>query len=821
MDSLAQDLRYAVRTLIKARGFTTVAVLTLALGIGANTIVFGLVNSVLLRPLPFEHPEQLVKIWGQFSNQGIPQNGISEPELWDMRDRVRSFANIAAYYAGTGANLTRGGGEPLRVVMSQASAELLPMLGVKPMLGRVFTTDEDSPGRGHVAVLDYAFWQSQMAGDRAVVARTIQLNGETFTVIGVLPRGFTFAGGANMWVPLALDRAKPNSRGSHNLEVLARLAPGVSLPQASADLTGVTREMAAAYPQFYPKDSGFGMYLRLLQVDLVGNVRLGLIVVFGAVGFVLLIACINLANLLLARGSSRGRELAIRAALGAGRLRIARQLVTESVVIAIMGGGCGTLLAMWATDALRNTAALALPLTRPIAVDTPVLLFALVASLVTGIMFGLVPAVRTSNSRAHEALKDAGRGSSASGHQLRSGLVVAEIAMAVVLLVAAGLMVRSLRQLLEVNPGFRAEHLITARISLPPSQYRDITAATAFFNRLEQGVQALPGVESAGLTTLAPMTGRNSSGSTYIEQTTTPGLPVFSQFQKPYIEADFRTITPAFLPSMRIPLLRGRVFTADDSVDAARVVIVDEVFAKRIWPDRDPLGQRLAVNAIPNSNPQAPQWCAVVGVVGHVKNNSLDQLGREQVYVPIAQTTFAIRTMYVTVRAAVEPITMAAGIQRVIRGLDPSVPAYEVKTMSDWLDSTVSTRRFNMTLLVAFGALALALAAIGTYGVIAYSVSQRTQEIGIRMALGASHQDVLRMVVGGGLRLAVGGVLVGAGLASAAGRFMSALLFGVGSTDPATFGVVALVLLGTAALAAWVPARRATRVHPMVALRSE
>jgi len=822
MDSLVQDVRFAVRMLMKARGFTVVAVLTLALGIGANTIVFGMVNSVLLRPLAFDRPEQLVKIWGQFSTMGLPQNWISEPELWDVRDGVRSFASIAAYNAGTGANLTRGGGEPLRVTVSQASAELLPMLGVKPMLGRTFTSDEDSAGRGHVAVLDYAFWKSQMAGDAGIVGRNIQLNGETYIVIGVLPQGFSFAGDTNMWVPLALDRAKPNNRGSHYLDVLARLGDGASLPQASADLDGAARKMVAAFPQFYPKDSGFGLFLRPLQTDLVGNARLGLIVVFAAVGLVLLIACINLANLLLARGSARSRELAVRIALGAGRLRIARQLVTESLVIAIIGGGCGVLLAAAATDALKNAAALALPRTRPIAVDAPVLLFAVGVSLVTGIVFGLVPAVRTSNSRSNDALKDASRGSSsAGGHRLRSGLVVAEIAMAVVLLVAAGLVVRSLRQLLEVNPGFRADRLLTARVSLPASQYQDIRATTAFFDSLEQNVRALPGVESAGLTTLLPMSGRSSSGSTFVEQTTTSGLTVGPPFQKPYLEADFRTITPAFFQSMKIPLLRGRMFAAGDTADAARVIIVDEEFARRIWPDRDPIGQRLSVNAIPNSNPPVLMWRTVVGVVGHVKNNSLDQLGREQVYVPIVQTTFPIRSMYLTVRAAAEPTAMTASIQRVVRGLDPSLPVYEVKTMAEALDATVSPRRFNMMLLVAFGALALALAAIGTYGVIAYSVNQRTQEIGIRMALGASQQDVLQMVVGGGLRLAIVGVAVGIGLALAAGRFMSTLLFGVESTDPMTFSAVAAVLLGTAAFAAWVPARRATRVSPMVALRSE
>jgi putative ABC transport system permease protein len=806
--------------LTRAPGFTAVAVLTLALGIGANTVVFGMVNSVMLRPLPFDRPEQLLKIWGRFSTQGIPQNAISEPEVWDLRDTLRSASDIAAYSTGTGANLTRDASEPLRVTTSQASAELLPMLGVKPALGRLFSADEDKPGSERVALLDFGFFKTQMAADAAIVGRDIQLNGQTYTVVGVLPDGFTFGGDTNMWLPLALDRAKPNNRGSHYLEVLERLKTGVTLPQASADLDSVTRNLSTQFAQFYPKDSGFGLYLRPLQTDLVGGAKLGLVVVFAAVGFVLLIACINLANLLLARGSSRGRELAVRAALGADRLRLVRQMVTESVVISVAGGACGVLLALWATEALRTTAAVALPNTRPIAVDMQVLLFAAATSLATGILFGLVPALQSSSPRGLAALKDAARGSSgAAGRTLRGGLVVAEIAIALVLLVTAGLMVRSLQQLLEVNPGFQAEHLLTARISLPQANYRDIAATTAFFGTLQDRVGGLPGVQSAGMTTLLPMTGRNSSGSTFIDQTTTQGLTGSQQFQKPFLEADQRTVTPGFFDAMRIPLRRGRVLTGADAADAAPAVVVDEEFARRLWPDREPIGQRIANGAVPNSNPPVLRWRTVVGIVGHVKNNALDQLGREQIYVPIAQTPFPIRNMYLTVRASGDPAAMSSAIQRTVRTLDPSLPVYEVKTMDAWLDAIVSPRRFNVMLLLAFGALALTLAAIGTYGVIAYSVSQRTQEIGIRMALGASRQDVLRMVVGGGLRLAIAGVLIGVVLSLAAGRFISTLLFGVRATDPLTFSAVAAALLATAVFAAWIPARRATRVDPMIALR--
>jgi predicted permease len=808
--------------LTKAPAFTAVAVLTLALGIGANTVVFGMVNSVLLRPLPFDHPEQLVKIWDRYSKQDIPQNWISEPEVWDLRDRLQSASGIAAYNTGTGANLTRNASEPLRITINQASAELLPMLGVKPALGRLFSADEDKPGRERVALLDFGFWKAQMGSDAAIVGRDIQLNGQGYTVVGVLPDGFTFGGDADIWLPLALDRAKPNNRGNHYLEVLARVRGDATLPQVSADLDTITRDLSAQFSQFYPKDSGFGLYLRLLQTDLVGSAKIGLAVLFAAVGFVLLIACINLANLLLARGSSRSRELAVRVALGAGRLRLVRQMVTESVVIALAGGACGVVLALWLTEALRRTAAVALPNTRPLAVDAQVLLFAAAVSIVTGVLFGLVPALQSSSQRGIAALKDAARGSSgAAGRTLRGALVVAEISIALVLLVVAGLMVRSLQQLLKVNPGFQAERLLTARISLPQTNYRDITATTAFFATLQERVRALPGVQSAGMTTLLPMTGRNSSGSTFIDQTTAQGLTESQLFQKPYLEADQRTVTPGFFDAMRIPLLRGRALTSADALESAPAAVVDEEFAKRLWPDREPIGQRVSNSAIPNTNPPVLVWRTVVGIVGHVKNNTLDQMGREQIYVPLAQTPFPIRNMYLTVRASGDAASIAGAIQRTVQTLDPSLPVYETKTMDVWLDTTVSPRRFNVLLLLSFGALALTLAAIGTYGVIAYSVSQRTQEIGIRMALGASRQDVLRMVVGGGLRLAAGGVLIGVALSLAAGRLISTLLFGVRATDPLTFSAVAATLLVTALFAAWIPARRATRLDPKVALSYE
>jgi predicted permease len=821
-DALLQDLRFSGRMLVKSPGFALTAVLTLALGIGANTVVIGLVDAILLRPLAFDRPEQLVKIWGAITKQDMPQNWISEPEFWDLRDGAATFVSLAAYRTGAGANLSRGDAEPVRTTMTLASADLLPILGVRPSMGRVFTAEEDRPGSNRVVVLDYGFWKSQMAADPSLVGRDLRLNGEPYTVIGVLPEGFTFGGPANMWVPLALDRAKPNNRGSHYLEVVARLRPGVSLAQASADLDSAARKMAADFPQQYPADSGFALYARPLQADLVGPARAGLIVLFGAVVFVLLIACINLANLLLARGSSRSREIAVRAALGATRARIARQLMTESVTLAAIGGACGMLLAWWGTNALKNSAAVALPQTRPIAIDARVLLFSAAVSLVTGLVFGIVPAMRAAGAKSYDPLKDSARGSSAgSGHRLRSTLVVAEIALAVVLLVGAGLMARSLQHVLEVNPGFQVDGLLTSRISLPASQYRDLASVSRFFTDVQDRVRAVPSVESAGLTTLLPLTGLNSSGSTFVEQTSVTGLMAGPPFLKPYVEADQRVVTPGYFQSMQIKIVRGRLFTADDLVDTPLVAIVDEEFAHKMWPDREAIGQRMAISAIPNSNPLAPQWRTVVGVVAHVKNSSLDQLGREQVYVPIAQSAFTVRNMYLTVRTTGDPGALSPAIQRIVRDLDPALPVYEVKPMSDWFDATVSPRRFNVMLLVAFGALALALAAIGTYGVMAYHVSQRTQEIGIRLALGATPVNVRQMVVGTSLRLALAGVTIGVVLAIVAARFISTLLFGIQPTDPATLGGVAVVLLATSAFAAWVPARRATTVDPMIALRAE
>jgi predicted permease len=828
MQTLWQDLRHGLRMLSKSPGFTIVAVLTLALGIGANTAIFSVVNGVLLRPLSYKDSPSLVNIWGKFAKQGIPQNWISEPEYWDLLDHNESFSQIAAYALGGGANLTRVDARPVQVSAANATADVLPLLGVAPVLGRGFTPDEDQPGRSHVVLLSYALWQSQFGGDADIVNKSIQLDAESYTVVGVLPKRFSLGGKQDLWTPLELNRAKPQDRGSHYMQVVARLKPGVDSAQASAALSRFASDLRRAYPGNYGRDpEDFGVYLVPVKEQLVGGLRPALSVLLGAVSLVLLIACANVANLLLAHASSREQELAVRATLGAGRARLVRQLLTESLLLALAGGLFGLLLAYWGVGALRLLVPASTPRMDEVRLDPMVLAFTFCVSLLTGLFFGLAPAWHVARTDLRESLNKAGRGSSASraSRRLRAALVVSELGLAVLLLVGAGLLIRSFSRLLEVSPGFQTQHLLTVRVSLPDKVYPDGAPVRNFFVQLMARVSTLPGVQAAGAVSQMPLTASYTSGSVYFEDTSIPDLPKLPQFgYVPYMEIDQRSATPGYFEAMHIPLVRGRLLNSADDPGAPLVAVVDADFAARFWPDGDAVGRRVAVDAVPDVKPPTPRWRTIVGVVGHVKHYSLDVEGREQIYLPHAQPLFGVyspRDMTLAVRTSLDPTNVTGAIRDQVFAMDKDLPLYSIATMDQLISDSVAQPRLNLSLLVAFAALALALAAVGVYGVMAYAVTQRTQEFGIRLALGAGRSNVLRQVFLEGGRLAALGLALGLIAALALGRLMASLLFGVKPADPLTLGVAAALLIFVAFAACYIPARRATRVNPIVALRYE
>jgi predicted permease len=828
MQMLRQDVRYGLRMLAKSPGFTIVAVLTLALGIGANTAIFSVVNAVILRPLAYKDSASLVNIWGKFEKDGIPQNWISEPEYWEIGDHTDSFSQIAAYSLGARANLTRTDGPPVQVSEANATAGVLPMLGISPLLGRSFSVDEDQPGHSHFALLSYTLWQSEFGGDPNIVTKPIQLDGETYTIVGVLPKQFSLAGKQDLWIPLGLDRAKPGSRGSHYLHVVARLKTGMSSAQASSALTRFAADLRRTYPDNYGREQeNFDMYMVPVKEQLVGKLRPALFVLLGAVAFVLLIACANVANLLLARASAREKELAIRSALGAGRSRLVTQLLTESLILAIAGGLVGLAFAYWGVDALRALVPANTPRIDEVQLDSLVLAFTFGVSLLTGLLFGLAPAWHVARTDLRETLNEGGRGTSAAGgnRHLRTGLVVSELALAVLLLAGAGLLIRSFSRLVDVSPGFQTQHLLTAELSLPEKAYPDGPPVQKFYAQLIANLKTVPGIQSVGAASEMPLTDSYNSGSVFFEDTSIPDIPRYQPFGNlPYMEIDQRAVTSGYFQAMQIPLVRGRLFTEADDPSAQLVVVVDSNFAHHFWPHGDAIGQRVAVDTIPDVKPQAARWRTIVGVVGHVKHYALDVEGREQIYFPHRQPlygVFAPRDMTLAVRTSLDPSSMTSAIREQVFAIDKNLALYHIATMDELVSTSVAQPRLNLSLLVAFATLALVLAAVGVYGVMAYGVTQRTEEFGIRMALGASPGDVLRQVFLEGGRLAALGLALGLVAALALTRLMSSLLFEVKPSDPVTFGVVTMVLALVALAACYVPARRATRVDPMVALRYE
>ena len=833
MGNLTQDVKYGVRMLAKAPEFTAVAVLTLALGIGANTAIFSVVNAVLLRPLAYKDSASLVNIWGRFEKQGIPQNWISEPEYWDLLDRNESFSQIAAYALGGSANLTRADARPVQVSSASATAGVLPLLGVTPLLGRSFSADEDQPGHSHFVLLSYALWQSQFGGDPGITAKSIQLDGETYAVVGVLPKQFSLGGKQDLWIPLGLNRAIPQGRGGHYLHVIARLKPGVDAAQASAALTRFADDLRRTYPGSYGQgpEKDFGMYMVPVKEQLVSKLRPALLVLLGAVAFVLLIACANVANLLLAHASSREKELAIRAALGAGRARLVRQMLTESLILALAGGVLGLVLAYWGVGALRALVPANTPRMDEVHLDPLVLAFTFGVSLLTGLVFGLAPAWHIARTDLRETLNEAGRGTSAAGgsRRLRAVLVVSELALAVLLLVGAGLLIRSFSRLLEVSPGFQTQHLVTLELSLPEKTYPDGAPVQNFFAQLMTRVKAVPGIQSAGAVSQMPLSDNYTSGSVFFEDTSIPDAPRAQALGNlPYQEIDQRAATPGYFPAMQIPLVRGRLLGEADNATAPLVAVVDANFAHRFWPHSDAIGQRIAIDTVPGADPNipstTPRWRTIVGVVGHVKHYALDVEGREQIYFPHQQPLFGVfapRDMTLAVRTSLDPASVTNAIREQVFEIDKDLPLYNVATMDQLISTSVAQPRLNLSLLVAFAALALLLSAVGVYGVMAYAVTQRTHEIGIRMALGALPADVLRQVLAEGGRLAAFGVALGLIAALALTRLMASLLFGVKPTDPVTFAAVAALLVCVALAACYIPARRATHVDPIIALRYE
>jgi len=812
MNTLWQDIRYGFRMLWKSPGFTLITVLALALGIGANTAIFSVVNTVLLRPLPYPNADRIV-FMGEWSQQ-VPEMSVAYPNFLDWREQAQTMEQLGAF---RGANyILTGVGEPERLDGRQVSAGFFNVLGVTPATGRNFSPDEDKPGATPVAMISHGFWQRRLGGDASVINRQLLLNGESFTVIGVLPQTFEWQSPVDVWVPIGLraDQANMTERGNHpGIYVLGLLKPNVTVEQARTEIKSIAARLAEQYPE---SNGGNSAVVDSLQSRAVEDIRPALLILLAAVGLVLLIACANVANLLLARAASRSKEIAIRTALGAGRSRIIRQLLTESLLLSVMGGALGLLFAMWGIDALLAVIPDNVPrlLVMGIGLDARVLAFTLGISMLTGLLFGLAPALQASKSNLNESLKDGGRSGSAgaSRQRVRNLLVVSEVALSLLLLVSAGLLIKSFMRLQETELGFDPENVLTLRVPLPEARYKENALVENFWDELLRRVRALPGVESAGLTRGLPMNGGiESNVMVEGQETTNP---------KDATVAVNLYAEPGYFRTMNIKLLRGRFLSDRDTKDAPLAVMVDEMFVARFFPNADPLGKRLRIGG-----DRAPLR-NIVGVFKHIKHYGPDEEGRVEIYTPykqVSQESFAAanRSLWLAVKTTGDPTSLAPLIRNEVLQIDKDQPISNVETMENIVAATVAPQKFATWLLGIFAGSAMLLAAIGIYGVMAYSVTQRTHEIGIRMALGAAQGDVLRMVVVQGMKLALLGVGIGIIGAVALTRLMSSLLYGVSATDPLTYGGVSLLLAGVAFLACLIPARRATRVDPMIALRYE
>ncbi|HKG90541.1 MAG TPA: ABC transporter permease [Gemmatimonadaceae bacterium] len=814
MDSFLRDLTYAARTLRKAPGFTLIAVLTLALAIGASTAIFSVVNGVLLKPLPFHEPDQLVRVTTTNTSRGN-RNPLSVADFMDYRSgTTRSFAGMAAFDGGS-YNLTRAGSEPARLSASRVSANYFNLLRVQPAIGRGFVAGEDDRGAPRVVVLSDELFRGRFAGDPKLIGQTITLNGEQYTVIGVAPRGLAFPDKVDLWLPLSFseDEASPSNRGAHWLGAFGRLAPGVTVAQADRELSALAKRLEQQFPR---SNTNFGAAVIDMREYMVGNVRAALLAMLGAVGFVLLIACANVANLLLVRAAGRETELAVRTALGAGRLRIVRQLVTESVLLALLGAVGGVLIAAWGVDLLKAFGPERIPRLSEVRLDGGVMAFAGGLALFTGLLFGVVPALHASGAQVTQALKE-GRGSSGrpASRRARSTLVVLEMALAVVLLVGAGLLLRSFDRLLSVDPGFKPEQVVVFEVQPPDSKYQYFRLRNLVTD-LTTRMRTVPGAQSAAVVFGLPM-GGGGMMRTSVHEIGTPEDPPGQRKI-----TDVATVTPEYFSTMGIPLVRGRAFADADRLGRPQVAIVNRELVKKYFPDVDPIGKRVEIGWTTDTMPNSPEirmGGEIVGIVGDTKRLNLGEESVPQLYLPFDQA--AIPSLNIIIRSTAEPTAVIAAARTQLRAIDAELPMYNVRTLEEVVSSSVAQPRFYTLLLGAFAGIALVLAAVGIYGVISYAVSLRTREIGIRVALGATREQVIRLILGQGMALTAGGVIVGAACALWATRAIAGMLFGIQPTDPLTFAGVAAVLLGSAALACIVPARRAARVDPVVAMRVE
>jgi putative ABC transport system permease protein len=805
IESLWQDVRCGLRMLRKNAGFAMIAVLTLALGIGANTAIFSVIHAVLLRPLPYDHPDRITLVRESNPGKGFEQFSVSPPNYMDWKNGVGVFEQMASMSRSQFSYT--GGAEPERLVGARVAASFFSVLGAQPELGRTFLPEDDVVGKASVVVLSHGLWTEHFGSDPQVIGKSLTLDGESYRVIGVMRNGFQFPRGVQLWLPSEFDERSlsPRARGAHYLTVIARLKPGASIDQAQAEMVSISKRLEQLYPG---TNTGWTSRVVALNEATVGNIRPTLLVLFGAVGFLLLIACANVANLLLARATARQREIAIRFSLGASRLRIARQLLTESILLSGIACALGLLLAEWAIRALRSLPPSTLPRAESIGLDLPVLGFAAGVAVLTALLFGFAPALQITRGAPSETLKEGGRTASAGRHGVRSALVVLETTLALVLLVGSGLLLKSFMRLQTVDPGFQSKNILTANISLPKSKYSTDAQTIQFFGQALERLQAVPDVKEAAVASGNPIEGSNLSFVFATKE-----LQALAPADQP--SAGYYVVSPNYFHTLAIPLLVGRYFTQGDSADSPRVAIVSQAVAQRFFHDRSPIGQTIKIGVGAGD----PPWREIVGVVGDVKDDGLGEAATMTVYEPYTQQAWSSMSLFL--RSDSDPSHLASILRSQVMSVDKDQPVAEIATGEQLMSEAVAQPQLRTLLLSLFAALALLLASLGIYGVMSNTVAQRTHEIGVRMALGAGQRSVLRLVLGNGMRLTLLGIVLGTVGAFALTRLMKGFLFHVTPTDPATFVSVALFLLLVALLASYIPARRATRVDPVVALRYE